>query len=191
VITGARRPPHWSEPEPPDADLFDVKAALEAVVALARKGASIAQVSDGFTVTDGGAVVGRALALAADRPAWAAPVYGFELTLKEKGEPAARTATPLSEWPAVERDVALVLKDGVRAGDVERTLRDAAGALLEQLRAFDEYRGKPLADGERSVAWRMVFRAADRTLRDEEADQAMAKAVKAVQEAHGVRRREA
>jgi phenylalanyl-tRNA synthetase beta chain len=57
--------------------------------------------------------------------------------------------------------------------------------------AFDEYRGKPLAEGERSVAWRMVFRAADRTLRDEEADQAMAKAVKAAQEAHGVRRREA
>ncbi|MFI5213973.1 MAG: phenylalanine--tRNA ligase subunit beta [Gemmatimonadales bacterium] len=191
VITGARRPPHWSEPEPPDSDLFDVKAALEAVVALARAGASIAETADGFTINDGGAVVGRAHALTADRPAWAAPVYGFELTLKDETVARARRAVALSEWPAIERDVALVLRDGVRAGDVERTLREAAGALLERLWAFDEYRGSPLAAGERSVAWRMVFRAGDRTLREEEADQAMAKAVKAVQEAHGVRRREA
>jgi phenylalanyl-tRNA synthetase beta chain len=191
VITGARRPPHWSDPQPPDSDLFDVKAALEALVALARAGASIAEGSDGFTVTDGGAVVGRALALATDRPAWAAPVYGFELTLKDESVPGARRAAALSEWPAVERDVALVLKDGVRAGDVERTLREAAGSLLERLWAFDEYRGSPLAAGERSVAWRMVFRASDRTLREEEADEAMAKAAKAVQEAHGARRREA
>ncbi|MFI5279184.1 MAG: phenylalanine--tRNA ligase subunit beta [Gemmatimonadales bacterium] len=191
VITGARRPPHWSEPEPLDADLFDVKAVLEAVVALARPGASVAEAADGFAVTDGGAAIGRGTLLAADRPAWAAPVYGFELTLKDELVPAPRRATALSAWPAIERDVALVLKDGVRAGDVERTLRESAGALLERLRAFDEYRGSPLAAGERSVAWRMVFRAADRTLREEEADQAMARAVKAVQEAHGVRRREA
>jgi phenylalanyl-tRNA synthetase beta chain len=191
VITGARRPPHWSEPEPPDSDLFDLKAALESVVALGRAEASIAEGVDGFTVSEGGAVIGRALELVADRPAWAARVYGFELTLKDESVGATRRAAALSEWPAIERDVALVLTEGVRAGAVERTLREGAGALLEGLWAFDEYRGSPLAAGERSVAWRLVFRAGDRTLREAEADQAMAKAVKAVQEAHGVRRREA
>jgi phenylalanyl-tRNA synthetase beta chain len=56
---------------------------------------------------------------------------------------------------------------------------------------FDEYRGKPLLEGERSVAWRLVFRADGRTLRDEETDKAVTKAVAAAEERYGVRRREA
>ena len=191
VITGARRPAHWSDPSPPDADLFDLKSVLEAVVALARPGATIAESPEGFTVAEGGAEVGRAVELAADRPAWAAKVHGFELALPERDAGATAQVAALPAWPAVERDVALVLGNAVKAGEVERTLKHAAGELLETLWVFDEYRGEPLGKGERSVAWRMVFRAADRTLREVEADFGVAKAVKAAQEAHGARRREA
>jgi phenylalanyl-tRNA synthetase beta chain len=191
VVTGPRRPPHWSEPAPPDADLFDVKAMLEAVARMAAPLATLEPAGEGFEVRSGGAVIGRALELAADRPAWAAPVYGFELLLAEGLKAAPPEVTPLPQWPAIELDVALVLPVGMSAADVEATLRRAAGKLLERLWVFDEYRGKPLASGERGVAWRLVFRAGDRTLREEEARTALAKAVKAVEEAHGVRRREA
>ena len=75
--------------------------------------------------------------------------------------------------------------------EVERTLSESAGKLLERLWVFDEYRGRPLADGERSVAWRLVCRANDRTLREEEADKALERAVAAAEQRHGVRRREA
>ena len=64
-------------------------------------------------------------------------------------------------------------------------------ALLERLWALDEYRGKPLAAAARSVTWRLVFRAPDRTLREEEADKALARAATTVEDRHGVRRREA
>jgi phenylalanyl-tRNA synthetase beta chain len=91
----------------------------------------------------------------------------------------------------VQRDVALVLGEDLPAATVEATLRTAAGKLCERLWVFDEYRGLPLGTGERSVAWRLVFRAPDRTLREEEADKALARAVRAAEQAHGVRRREA
>jgi phenylalanyl-tRNA synthetase beta chain len=190
VITGARRPAHWSEPHPPDTDLFDARAMLESVVALARPGAVIAPQGDGWVVTAEGAVVGRAAELDADRPAWAGALFGFEL------EPAASaaqalTVRPLPAWPAIERDVALLLPDGVTAGEVEATLRRGAGPLCERLRVFDEYRGQGLPAGTRSVAWRLVFRAVDRTLREDEADKALDKALRTVEHAHGIRRREA
>ncbi len=70
-------------------------------------------------------------------------------------------------------------------------LRAAAGSLLETLWVFDEYRGAPLAAGQRSVAWRLVFRAGDRTLREAEVDAALARAVTEVETRCGVRRREA
>ncbi len=191
VLTGARRPAHWSEPSPPDVDGFDVKALLDAVIAASCPGAVVAVAGDGWDVRLDGRVVGRAVELEADRPAWAGPLFGFEVQLPDAPLTSAPRYRPVSSWPAVERDVALVLPLGLAAAEVEATLGEGAGRLCERLWVFDEYRGAPLNDGERSVAWRLVFRAEDRTLRDEEADKALARAVRAVEERHGVRRREA
>jgi phenylalanyl-tRNA synthetase beta chain len=191
VVTGARRPPHWSEPEPPDFDLFDVKALLEATARVAHPGATVAAEGGELVVREaGGAVVGGARELGADRPAWAARVYGFELAV-EVAEAARLRAAPLPRSPAVERDVALVLPDGMKAADVEATLRSGAGKLLERLWPFDEYRGAPLAAGTRGVAWRLVFREEGRTLREAEVDEALTRALTEVERRHGVRRREA
>jgi phenylalanyl-tRNA synthetase beta chain len=191
IVTGVRRPPHWSEPKPPDADLFDARTLLEAAVAEGRPGATIVAEGDHLVAKDAaGQQVGWAGELSADRPAWGALVYGFELKLAVSArEPLKVRALPA--WPAVEQDVALVLPDGLAAAEVEASLRAGAGALLESLRPFDEYRGAPLAAGQRSVAWRLVFRAPDRTLRDKEVEAALSRALAEVEKRHGVRRREA
>ncbi|HEY2806726.1 MAG TPA: phenylalanine--tRNA ligase subunit beta [Gemmatimonadales bacterium] len=199
VITGARRPPHWSDSAPPDADLFDIKGVVDAVLALAAPGATaepaVLEGTSGngatWMIRDGDAIIGRAQELAADRPAWAAPLLGFELLLREGVQPTVPRYAPVPAWPPVQRDVALIMAANVRAADIEATLRESAGKLLERLWIFDEYRGAPLGAGERSVAWRLVFRAPDRTLRDEEVDKAIGRAIKSVEERHGVRRREA
>jgi phenylalanyl-tRNA synthetase beta chain len=191
VVTGARRPPHWSEPKPPDADRFDARALLEAAVTEGRPGATIVAEGDHLVAKDAaGQQVGWAGELSADRPAWGAPVYGFELRLAEPSREPLKVR-PLPAWPAIEQDVALVLPDGLAAAEVEASLRAGAGALLESLRPFDEYRGAPLAAGQRSVAWRLVFRAADRTLREKEVEAALSRALAEVEKRHGVRRREA
>ncbi|MBI4542889.1 MAG: phenylalanine--tRNA ligase subunit beta [Gemmatimonadetes bacterium] len=189
VLTGARRPPHWSEPATPDLDLFDAVAGLEAAVAVALAGAVLEPGSVGLVVRDaGGRAVGRAAELAADRPAWAAPLVGFEVAVGTGGAPAPRVR-PLPKSPAVERDIALVLPAGLRAADVETVLRSAAGPLLERLWPFDEYRGAPLPAGSRSVAWRLVFRAPERTLREVEVEAALQRALTEVEARYGVRRR--
>jgi phenylalanyl-tRNA synthetase beta chain len=191
ILTGARRPAHWSDPHPPDADLFDVRGVLEAVVATAQPGAVLVGEGAAWNVCLAETVLGRAAELPADRPAWAARLFGFELALPAQVPQRQVRYDPVAAWPGVERDVALVLGPGAVAAEVERTLRESAGKLLERLWVFDEYRGRPLAEGERSVAWRLVFRATDRTLREEEADKALARAVAAAEQRHGVRRREA
>jgi phenylalanyl-tRNA synthetase beta chain len=191
VVTGARRPEHWSEPKPPDADLFDARTLFEAAVAEGRPGATIVAEGDHLVAKDAsGQQVGWAGELAADRPAWGARVFGFELKVAAS-TPAPLKVELLPAWPAVEQDVALVLPDGLAVAAVEASLRAGAGALLESLRPFDEYRGAPLPAGQRSVAWRLVFRASDRTLREKEVEAALSRALAEVERRHGVRRREA
>jgi phenylalanyl-tRNA synthetase beta chain len=71
---------------------------------------------------------------------------------------------PLSPYPAADRDVALLVPDGVSAAQVESALREGAGAQLESLRLFDDFQP---ASGRRSLAYRLRWRA-DRTLTAEE-----------------------
>jgi phenylalanyl-tRNA synthetase beta chain len=76
--------------------------------------------------------------------------------------------------------VALTVGDAVPAGEVEAVLREAAGELLESVWLFDVYRGEQVGEGHRSLAYRMYFRAPDRTLTTEEVnalrDRAIARA---------------
>ncbi len=191
VVTGGRRPRHWSEPAPPDVDVYDAKALLEAAAAVACRGAVVEPDGERLVARlPHGTVVGWAGTLEADRPAWAGPLVGFEILLRAEAAPPFQLR-PIPREPAVDRDVALVLGDGTAAAAVEAVLRDAAGPLLERLWVFDEYRGAPLATGQRSVAWRLVFRAPGRTLREAEVDAAFQRAVSEVEQRCGVRRREA
>jgi phenylalanyl-tRNA synthetase beta chain len=113
---------------------------------------------------------------------------GFELAIEVRPR-AHRSYVPLPVTPAVERDLALVLGEGVSAAEVEAVLREKGGALLEGLTLFDEYRG--LGSGARSVAWRLRFRSPERTLRDEEVDRVVEGILRALKERLGVVRREA
>ncbi len=76
---------------------------------------------------------------------------------------------PLSTFPPVLIDLALVVADDVPAADVDAALRAGAGAMLESLRLFDVYTGPPVPAGSRSLAYALVLRAPDRTLTSEEA----------------------
>jgi phenylalanyl-tRNA synthetase beta chain len=128
----------------------------------------------GFTVTGGGTTVGwggRIDADAVDAPPWADAVWGLELRLPDLpvARPA-RTYRPIPAFPAVERDLALVVADRVPAGVVEAAVRDQAGPLLQDVGLFDLYRGKGVPEGHRSLAYRLRFASPERTLTDEEVD---------------------
>jgi phenylalanyl-tRNA synthetase beta chain len=75
---------------------------------------------------------------------------------------------PVSTFPAVIQDIAVVVDEDVPAADVEDAVRAAGGELLERSRLFDLYRGEQVGAGKKSLALRLEFRAPDRTLTDDE-----------------------
>jgi phenylalanyl-tRNA synthetase beta chain len=122
-------------------------------------------------------MLGWCAELEADAPAWAAPLFGGEMRITPR-VPAPRTFVPLPERPAVKRDLALLVSTTSAVGPVVELLQVRGARLgVEQVEVIDEYRGKGLPDGRRSVAVRLVFRAADRTLTDAEVDKAIGRLI--------------
>ena len=89
----------------------------------------------------------------------------------------------------MERDLALVVADRVAAADVEAAIRAQAGPLLQGVGLFDLYRGKGVPEGHRSLAYRLRFVSADRTLTDEEVDRSVQRVVEHLARGLGVERR--
>jgi phenylalanyl-tRNA synthetase beta chain len=83
-----------------------------------------------------------------------------------------RPAPRVSPYPPVTVDVALVTADDVPAAEVASALTVGGGDLLEDVRLFDVYTGDQVGEGNRSLAFSLRFRAADRTLTNEEANAA-------------------
>lgn len=73
-----------------------------------------------------------------------------------------------STYPRVEFDLAFVLEEGTPASRVVEAIRAAAGEWLESVTVFDEFRGASIGEGRKSLAVRLVFRAPDHTLTNEE-----------------------
>ena len=78
---------------------------------------------------------------------------------------------PLPAFPASARDLAVVVDEGVSWADLEGRVRSVDVPILESIEFLNIYRGKPVAEGRKSVAFRMVFRAPDRTLTREEVEE--------------------
>jgi phenylalanyl-tRNA synthetase beta chain len=191
VITGARRPPHWSEgAKVPDMDLWDLKHHFELAIGASHPGATVGQAETGAGWVARGAdrVVGWAGPLAADAPKWAAPLFGLEVEISVGARPAVRYQ-PLPTQPAVAQDLSLILPPGVTAAQVAALLQKMGGPWLERLQVLDEYRGPNVPAGTRSVTWRCVFRDPARSLRDAEVDDVVRRAVAALEGELGVRRR--
>ncbi|MBB2891241.1 phenylalanine--tRNA ligase subunit beta [Flexivirga oryzae] len=94
-------------------------------------------------------------------------------------------STQISTMPLASSDVALVVDREVTAAAVESALREGAGPLLESIVLFDAYQGDQAGEGKKSLAYRMGFRAADRTLKTEEVNAARDAAVVAAAAATG------
>jgi phenylalanyl-tRNA synthetase beta chain len=89
------------------------------------------------------------------------------------GQPTvSRSATP-SRQPVVDRDLAVIVAEARPAADVEESIRRHGGPLLRSVVLFDIYRGRPLDESEKSLAYRLAFRADDRTLTEPEIDGAV------------------
>lgn len=101
-------------------------------------------------------------------------IYVFELDLEvllsylDRDENLIPVFHPYSSFPPSDRDIALFAPVQVSVAEIERSIAKAAGTLLESVELFDEYRGENVPSGQRSLAFRIVYRASDRTLTDDD-----------------------
>jgi phenylalanyl-tRNA synthetase beta chain len=189
VLTGHREPPHWTGTGRDWLDSWDLKAQFEAAVALAVPGGTVQVEGPGWVARNReGRTVGWAGPIAADAPPWAAPLFGYELVIDPASRRPPRFAA-LPSTPSSERVLALLLAEDTTAREVEEVLRRVGGELLESVFIESDYRGPELPAGSRSVAFRLTFRAADRTLRDPEVDGLEARMLATLTAELGIHRR--
>jgi len=86
------------------------------------------------------------------------------------------------KFPAITRDISLSMKKDITAGEIEEIIMKKGGKLIESYELFDIYEGSQLLKGYKSLAYKIVFRAQDRTLTDSEAGKAMDKIISALAE---------
>jgi phenylalanyl-tRNA synthetase beta chain len=202
AFTGLSTPAHWSGSARP-FDRWDMKGlagrvAVELGLELRPAGPTAPATPelverDAWTLLNAGKRAGGAGAVrpdAVDAPAWAYTVFGLEVVLDDAMARAPHAYRALAIFPAVERDVALVVPEAVPAAAVQATIEAAAGPLLEHAEVFDVYTGEQVSRaGTRSIAFRLRFQADDRTLVDEEVDAILERILARLREEHDVERR--
>lgn len=92
-----------------------------------------------------------------------------------------RKYTGLAKYPAVARDLSMVVPKNVLAGDIEHVLVQRGGKILENYQLFDIYEGAQIKEGYKSMAYTVVFRSKDRTLKEEDINGAMKKILNGLQ----------
>jgi len=97
-------------------------------------------------------------------------VWLGELDLAELAHYVPRRVTlrPVPRFPAVSRDIAVVVDESFRAGEIVEEVRALGDQQIESVRLFDCYRGAPIPSGKKSLAYTISYRASDRTLTDGE-----------------------
>jgi phenylalanyl-tRNA synthetase beta chain len=204
AVLAGERPSYLAKPEP--ADVWDGKGLADGIVSrLARRPASVRALAatdrpkhlhprGAAAIFAGDTRVGALGPLHPD-VADALDIGGECVVLEiDVGALAALGRVEakyqaIPRFPAATRDLAVVVHDAVPAGDVEAAVRDAAGRLAEEVRLFDRFVGGSIPAEHASLAFHVVYRAADRTLTDAEVDGQHAKVVAEVGKRFGAQLR--
>ena len=113
------------------------------------------------------------------------PAYLCNIYLENIPEYALPRYEPPSKFPSTYRDLAVVVDLDVTAQRIADIVREAIGEWCRNVRVFDEYRGPQIGEGKKSLAVRAVIQKVDTTITDEEADEAMKRAISALRETAG------
>lgn len=193
VAVGSAVTEQWGE-DARALDFFDLKGDVESLLALAGLDAAAFSFEAGgpawlhpgraATIRRDGAVVGHLGALdprLARRLDVDGEVFVFELDIDAAARRAVPSAREVSRYPAVRRDIAVVVPVEVPFDALRASVREAVGPLLLDLFLFDQYAGPNLGTGVRSLAIGLILQDRSRTLTDQDADRCVALAVSALE----------
>jgi phenylalanyl-tRNA synthetase beta chain len=184
VVAGNRHARGWTAKESA-VDFFDAKGAVEAVLeALHLGGATFEPLESPHFHPRAAAVVklngervgelGELHPRVAKKLDLGGGLYLFELDADALGAKAELIPSfrPLTRYPAVLRDLAVVVPLELSHREIQQVIREVGGPLVEEVRVFDVYTGKPIPEGKKNVAYALRYRAGDRTLTDLEVSEA-------------------
>jgi phenylalanyl-tRNA synthetase beta chain len=179
VAIGDVLPEQWAAPSRA-VDFYDIKGDVEALLSLTGAGSEVEFEPDEHAalhpgqsarIMRAGAVIGR---LGALHPAvgqmldFKQKAFVFELSLAMLIKAHVPFVHEISRFPAIRRDIAIVVDESVTAAQVKRCVISAADARLRDVRIFDVYAGEGIAAGRKSLALGLILQDLSRTLHDEE-----------------------
>jgi phenylalanyl-tRNA synthetase beta chain len=192
LLTGNAENRSWAN-EQREVDFFDVKGDVEALISLTgRKKAfsfksfehPVLHPGQSAIVVDNNEQIGLMGRL---HPAIEASlsleqaVYLFEIRIDNLMQSQIPAYDDFSRFPSVQRDIALVIASKIPASEVIRSIKSHAGNLLVKLELFDQYQGKHIDFGKKSLAFTLTLQHSSRTLRDSETENLMQNVIRGVQ----------
>ena len=184
LLSGLRGEESWANPKA-ECDFFDLKGTLEALF----EGLMVSGVrflpdpqipflhpGKASRVEAGGEIIG---VMGEIHPSvnelfdFKQKAFLFELDFQKLTERIGehRSFSPLPRYPAVIRDLSLIVEDTIAAGDLLNALWKANDGLIKEIRLFDLYQGNPIPPGKKSLAFRLIYQRDDRTLTDQEVNE--------------------
>jgi phenylalanyl-tRNA synthetase beta chain len=201
IATGNALPEQWGV-KTQSVDFFDIKSDVEALLGLAGRDAQVSfEAADHPALQPGqtahmlrnGSVIG---VLGKLHPSVAKAydikraVYVFELDALAALSSRAPVAETVSKFPAIRRDIAVIVDDKVSADELVRVAAEAAPELIQSVRIFDIYTGSGIEAGRKSVALGLILQETSRTLTDDDADAAMTSAARKLKDEFGAELRD-
>jgi len=181
VVWGSAEPEQWGAPARA-IDFHDAKGDVEAMLALAGPRSSLRFVADTLDCLHPGRsarieIRGRTVGwigemhpeLSRKLELKVAPIL-FELDYYASFESKIPVFEEISRFPAIRRDLALLVDESVTLDQIRENVSVSAGSVLKELRIFDVYRGKGIEPGRKSIALGLILQETSRTLTDADAD---------------------
>lgn len=194
---GSVRTPSWAE-RSRDLDFFDIKGDVETLLAFAAGGRNIRYVpwTDTELLHPGQAArillddqdvgyVGAIHPLKLKALDLNKTVFVFELRLADLLKARLPRFQPLSRFPEVTRDLAVLVDKALCVADLDGNIRKAAGDVLKNLKLFDVYSGEGIDPKRKSLAFSLTFQHPSRTLKDEEVNASMAAVIACLEREFG------
>lgn len=193
LMTGRRNPVGWNQGNE-TVDFYDAKGVVESLLQKLSISKYAVEAGEHYMMHPGKtalfkkgrevlATVGEVHPAVADAFGIKQKMYAFEMDIETLMKYRAKNFRfeALPRYPAISRDLAMLVDEGVSAGEVEQVIAKNGGKYFKNVKLFDVYTGKQIARGKKSLAFAMQFQSGDRTLTDEEADAAFRNILEAVE----------
>lgn len=197
LIMGRRNPKSWSQ-DSAEVDFYDAKGIVEELFAGLSISKYSVEVGEHYALHPGKtaifkkgkeilATVGEVHPAVAENFGIGKKVFIFEADVATLLRYTAKKFSfePLPKYPSISRDLAILVDKDVAAGEVEKVISKSAGKFFKEVNLFDVYTGERISADKKSLAFAIKFQSNERTLKDEEADEAFKNILSQVKKVFG------